>query len=95
MEGLALSGAFLDTVLAVQAQAEDLRLVAASLRRRSPNPEFCSPRGDVHFPRERGYVRFRGRYWGQSGHTFLQRKCLLMTRSGHWACIAAMVFEPL
>ena len=28
-------------------------------------------------------IRFRGRYWGQSGHGFLHRKCLLMTQNGH------------
>ena len=28
-------------------------------------------------------VRFRSRYWGQSGHRFLQRICLLLTQSGH------------
>src|SRR5262249_54348020 len=28
-------------------------------------------------------ARFCGRYWGQSGHGVLQRKCLLMTHSGH------------
>src|SRR5262249_55711330 len=29
-------------------------------------------------------IRFRGRYWEQSGHCFLQRTCPLMTQSGHW-----------
>ena len=29
-------------------------------------------------------VRFRGRYWGKNGHGFLQRKCLLVTHSGHF-----------
>jgi hypothetical protein len=28
-------------------------------------------------------IRFRGRYWGQSGHALLHRTCLLMTQSGH------------
>ena len=29
------------------------------------------------------YVRFCGRYWGQSGHWLLRRTCPLMTQSGH------------
>ena len=28
-------------------------------------------------------VRFRDRYWGQSGHALVQCVCLLMTRSRH------------
>jgi hypothetical protein len=28
-------------------------------------------------------IRFRGRYWGQSGRTLLHCKCPLMTQSGH------------
>ena len=28
-------------------------------------------------------VRFRGRYWGQSGHALLHCICPLMTQSGH------------
>jgi hypothetical protein len=28
-------------------------------------------------------VRFRGRYWGQSGHALLHCICLLLTQSGH------------
>jgi hypothetical protein len=28
-------------------------------------------------------VRFRGRYWGQSGHRLLRRICPLVTQSGH------------
>ena len=28
-------------------------------------------------------IRFRGRYWGQSGHGLLRRTCLLLTQSGH------------
>jgi len=28
-------------------------------------------------------IRFRGRYWGKSGHGLLQRICLLLTQSGH------------
>jgi len=27
-------------------------------------------------------VRFRGRYWGQSGHGLVQCKCPLLTQSG-------------
>jgi len=27
--------------------------------------------------------RFRGRYWGQSGHDFVRCICPLMTQSGH------------
>jgi hypothetical protein len=29
-------------------------------------------------------IRFRGRYWGQSGHALLHCICPLMTQSGHW-----------
>jgi hypothetical protein len=28
-------------------------------------------------------IRFRGRYWGQSGHALLHCICPLMTQSGH------------
>jgi hypothetical protein len=28
-------------------------------------------------------VRYRGRYWGQSGHALLHCICPLMTQSGH------------
>ena len=28
-------------------------------------------------------IRFRGRYWGQSGHDVLHCICLLLTQSGH------------
>ena len=28
-------------------------------------------------------IRFCGRYWGQSGHGFVHRICLLLTQSGH------------
>src|SRR5262245_3815964 len=28
-------------------------------------------------------IRFRGRYWGQSGHACLRCTCLLLTQSGH------------
>jgi hypothetical protein len=28
-------------------------------------------------------IRFRGRYWGQSGHDLLRRICPLLTQSGH------------
>jgi hypothetical protein len=28
-------------------------------------------------------IRFRGRYWGQSGHALLHCRCPLMTQSGH------------
>src|SRR5262249_32011572 len=40
-------------------------------------------------------LRFRGRYWGQSGHRFLQRICLLLTQSGHRRGPPPCVFEPL
>ena len=30
-----------------------------------------------------------------SGHAVLHRKCLLLTQSGHWLCIAAMVLMPV
>jgi hypothetical protein len=28
-------------------------------------------------------IRFRGRYWVQSGHALLQCECPLLTQSGH------------
>ena len=36
-------------------------------------------------------VRFRGRYWVQSGHALLHRICLLMTQSGHQELVRAQI----
>jgi len=44
-------------------------------------------------------IRFRGRYWGQSGHELVRCICLLMTQSGHDAldanCPSAIKFNKL
>jgi hypothetical protein len=40
-------------------------------------------------------VRFRGRYWWQSGHGFLHCKCPLVTQSGHGRLrIGAVQLDP-
>jgi hypothetical protein len=56
--------------------------------------EAASVGGLFHFRRDARYwpkadtslctahVRFRGRYWGQSGHDLLRRICPLLTQSG-------------
>src|SRR5262249_22547161 len=46
-------------------------------------PKICSVRASF------AEVRFRGRYWGNSGHDVLHRTCLLLTQSGHRAATVA------
>ena len=41
---------------------------------------------------DRVYVRFCGRYWGQSGHGLLRCICRLMTQGGHFRLLGAHRF---
>ena len=41
-----------------------------------------------------GYCTARVRFWGQSGHAVLDRKCLLLTQSGHGVLCHTACFTP-
>jgi hypothetical protein len=51
-----------------------------------PSLHRTCPLSGVKQTRRFAEVRFRGRYWGQSGHDLLRRICLLLTQSGHDGC---------
>jgi hypothetical protein len=40
-------------------------------------------------------MRFRGRYWGQSGRALLHCICPLLTQRGHWGPLPERQFLPV